>query len=150
MPLNNFGVVLPGRLYRCEQPGRRGFSDLAVLGVNTIVKLNTDREYPLALEKGQFPGSVFPFALPMTPSPEQLQRMAGELNELLNQKRIIAVHCLDGRDRTGALIGAWRLLHDGWSRDAMTDERKIFGAGELLNRTFDRMIVGALEGLVDA
>lgn len=146
MPLDNFGVVVPQKLYRCAQPDARGLTDLYALGVRTILKLSTDAESPLLAEQRGFTGGVLPFAISMMPAADDLRLGVATLVKLTGEGPV-AVHCMKGRDRTGALVGAWRLLVDGWPFPAMMLEREVFGAGMILDATADHYIVAALRTL---
>lgn len=39
----------------------------------------------------------------------------------------VLIHCTHGQDRTGLVIGRYRVLHDGWSKDAAYDEMIKYG-----------------------
>jgi protein tyrosine/serine phosphatase len=39
----------------------------------------------------------------------------------------VFVHCKRGADRTGAVIGAYRIEHDGWTNDRALAEAKALG-----------------------
>lgn len=154
MPLSNFGVVVPGKLYRCGQPDPRGFADLRLLGVRRVLKLDAEGEYPLTREVGEFaiietgqgPLVVIPIDIgyPVV-SIRSLTIAADTVQASLDLGEPLAVHCKKGRDRTGAVIAAWRIRGGHWTLEQAMMERLEFGTDWLLDRTFDRGVVEALE-----
>lgn len=132
MPLHNFGIVTP-RLYRCAQPDAAGFRDLNHFGVSMILKLNTDVDYPVDRERGEFTGGVWPRPIStFRPNAKVATDVVAQL-QLATQQNVVAVHCTHGRDRTGLIIGAWRLLVDRWTLDAVNDERALYGSVSIVH-----------------
>jgi hypothetical protein len=132
MPLNNFGVVLPNKLYRCGQPDRAGFADLMAIGVTLVMKLNGDNEYPIGRERQEFPGGVLLASIStFHPDIDGVLQAAKVLQEVIESWRVV-VHCMHGRDRTGLVIGAWRLRFCGWTLDQVNDERAVYGTAGIV------------------
>jgi hypothetical protein len=116
-------------LYRCGQPDEDGFRELLRLGVNTILKMNATDEFSDAEEARLFaPGTVE--LLPLTtyfPDPDYAREAVKTVQSLTEAGKRVAVHCSHGRDRTGFVIGAWRILVCGWSVERADEERRKFG-----------------------
>jgi protein tyrosine/serine phosphatase len=58
-----------------------------------------------------------------TPQPDQIAQVL----QLLNSGQRVFVHCKLGKDRTGTVIAAYRIAHDGWTSDKALDEALTFG-----------------------
>ena len=130
MPLNNFGLVwvAPGmgrtaRLFRCAQPDADGMKTLAALGVRRVFKLNDAPEPetsgPLCLSSYPLPSFFF--------DPQWVRDIAAAINAALTNEGSVVVHCTHGRDRTGLVIGAWRLMFCGWTLDQVKAEQASYG-----------------------
>src|SRR5437868_2722536 len=121
MPLSNLGLVFSGygaRLWRCAQPDTDGFVLLSGLHVTTIIKLNDNGEYPDSLETGNFKGDVICDPYPrlfIVPPKEKVVDTVREIIRLLKIGKCVAVHCTHGVDRTGLVIGAFRIVELGWT-----------------------------------
>jgi protein tyrosine/serine phosphatase len=60
------------------------------------------------------------------------------LNIIKNAKGPILVHCRYGADRTGAVIAAYRVVMQGWSKDDAIDEMVNGGFG--FHKRYDNLI----------
>ena len=127
-PCSNFGQVAPG-LYRGAEPNERCLDHLAKLGIRTVVSLRDDEE---ASEDERTQTSVLGIRyvnLPMSgidrPSVAQVQRVLAVVCRPENQP--VFVHCKRGRDRTGVIVAAHRMSHEGWPAERAMQEAKSFG-----------------------
>lgn len=147
MPLNNFGLC--GPLGRCAQPDKDGFETAKRLGFTIILKLNTENEFPLYIEAAAFaPGNVW--VVPMNsfkPDEKQIRALIGEIQLALANGAKILVHCMAGRDRTGFVCAAYRILVEGWTLDKVWKEMKQYGWTPFSSIT-DHAIHECLEKLV--
>ena len=145
-PLNNLGLVCAG-LWRCEQPRLDGFVSLGGLHVTTIIKLNDNAEYPDNLEKTYFKAEVIfdPYPRLFTvPPKENVVATVQKIVERLKSGRCVAVHCTHGIDRTGLVIGAFRIIRCDWTLDQVKAERRLYGVS-FLHDIADQKIVDLLE-----
>jgi protein tyrosine/serine phosphatase len=144
MPLNNFGVVLADKLYRSAQPDAEGFRTAFGLGVDIIHQLNGagDDEY-------WRPPSLLRCKEMRTFSGFQDDAIEAENNIAIDLKlgRRTLVHCTHGRDRTGVVIAAWRILHLGWDFEHANAERLLYG-NQVVLEIVDHEMVEFLQGLV--
>lgn len=148
MPLNNFGIVKPRFLYRSAQPDTRAAADLISLGITTVIKLNTTDEFPIEVEKQMFSDITGLLKVNLQqrriswfrPDIEAVRDIANEIDTRIFSKERVLVHCTHGRDRTGLIIGAWRLMHCNWSLNAALDELGAFGVRGVLLEIADREI----------
>ncbi len=130
MPLNNFGRG-GANVFRSAQPDEDGLKLLADLGVRYILKLNEDSptEENTCARLG--------IAVLYMPIPtfinhiDNITSLAREL-EGLRLQGIVDVHCAHGRDRTGLIVAARRILFDGWSVAEADAERRIYGVEGLI------------------
>jgi protein tyrosine/serine phosphatase len=154
--LNNFGwvdaLVLDGKtanLFRCAQPDTLGFQTLEALGVKVVVKLNDTKEFPDTLERELYHGEISFLDLPRlfeVPPKDKLTGIVELIHDYLAQGKSVLVHCTHGIDRTGLVIGAYRIIHQNWSMDEVLAERKAYGV-TLLHDLADRNIVNLLWSL---
>ena len=143
MPLNNFGIVVPSRLYRSGQPDALGFLNLRAIGIHKIIKLNSDQEYPLDLEMRQFELVVDHFAVDMwKPDLQGVRVVAAHIAASMSNGAVL-VHCTHGRDRTGLIIGAYRLIYDHWMLPEVLKEFSDYGATGII-KLVDHEIIEAL------
>lgn len=130
MPLDNFSLVserhapfrAQTRLFRSGQPDDDGFLTLARLAPGAWVLSLSEPDYAPP-EAGLV---TLHRAVSDRVSSSELRSIVRSLDELLDEYSVL-VHCAIGRDRTGAVIGAYRLLTDKWSFDEMMLERRAFG-----------------------
>ena len=125
--LPNFGTVTK-KLSRSAQPNEVGFIHLKELGVDIIFKLDRDDEYSDKKEELNFGGAIFNRSLKTKEvTKEQAINIANELqNELQNNKRV-HVHCIKGKDRTGLVIGTWKMLYQNKSYLEIQADWKKYG-----------------------
>lgn len=149
--IDKFGLVIPGELVRCAQPDAKGIADLKALGVECVLKLNPEDQ--LDEERGWCSGVGIAISTRvvgeiggLVVSPYQLTDASDELAHLLESFGMVAVHCLHGRDRTGAVIAAWRMLHCDYTFALADAERHLYGSDVALDIA-DTLIVAALREL---
>ena len=123
----NFGKVGPA-LYRGAEPDADCLDHLATLGVRTIVSLRDDEE-DTERERGWAQARGIRFEnVPMSgfrkPDPAEVLRALELIGETGNQP--VFVHCKRGRDRTGVVVAAWRMMREGWSLEQAYEEAKRF------------------------
>lgn len=127
VPLNNFGFLAPN-LARGAQPDPQGFRDLVALGFTFTYKLNDEAEYPIAAEARFFTGEVVSDPYPtFSPDPVRVRRSVQQIRDLLEGGARVFLHCTHGRDRTGLIAGAYRLIIDRWTLEAVDEERAAYG-----------------------
>lgn len=111
----NFDIVSKG-LWRGAAPSHQGLESLAQGGVKTIVDLRLNglgtaeeeaRAKSLGLKYVHIPLGY------KGPDFMKVAQFLAVVNNPANQP--VFVHCRYGADRTGTLIGCFRILHDHWS-----------------------------------
>ena len=127
----NFAPVGPG-VWRGGQPNAEGWEYLKSLGVRRDVKLNTGGADADALASSNGMQVVY---LPITfaqqtvgkPPPGQLAAAVAAI-----EPDGTFVHCERGQDRTGLVIGAYRVQTEHWTKAAAYQEMAAFGFHPLL------------------
>lgn len=130
----NLSEVSPG-VWRSAQPENAAeWRAVAALGVRTVIKLNFEDEgsddpaRALGLEVHD---------LGIEPAGDQdvfdntfrrpdMSRVDEAVRLLLRGGGVL-VHCTHGQDRTGLVVGIYRLEHDGWYKERAYDEMLAMG-----------------------
>jgi tyrosine-protein phosphatase SIW14 len=141
--IDNFGRV-DERLYRGAQPEGRDYTDLAALGVKTVVNLTSYDAEPNEKSLTEQAGMTY-VQIPMTghvpPTRAQIAQFLGIVNNAASQP--VYVHCVEGKHRTGVMTAAYRMATDGWTPDQAFKEMKQYKFGfDLLHLEFKHFVFG--------
>jgi protein tyrosine/serine phosphatase len=113
-------------LYRGAQPANEGFAGLKTMGIRTVVNLRTFRWEKRAVRDA---------GLDYVKIPMQAWRTEDEdFDEFLRvvsdpQRQPVFVHCRHGADRVGLAVAIYRVVVQGWSKEAALDEMTRGGFG---------------------
>lgn len=117
--LPNFHEVHPF-LYRSGEPTRAGLSKLKEMGFKTLIDLRAPSEQKFDEKEAASELGLKYIRLVMTsaaPTKEQVDTMLAEIKKAqkdpTNEK--VLVHCAHGSDRTGCMIGIWRVTQENWN-----------------------------------
>ena len=105
-------------LYRSEQPSKKGFKEMELMGVKTILNLRR-------LRNNTKKAKDFNFILVHHPIKTKILNEDDILNALRviqNSVKPVLVHCWHGSDRTGTIIAAYRMVIDNWSKELAIEE----------------------------
>ena len=121
--IKNFGQM-DGRFYRGAQPKDRDYTDLAKLGINTIIDLRDDSEPTerMMVEAAGMKYVHIPRVGKKYPTPEATEMFLKTVNDAATGK--FFVHCAGGRHRTGAMGAVYRYEFYGWDFDKVYKEMK--------------------------
>jgi protein tyrosine/serine phosphatase len=125
--LYNFGAVESGRIYRAAQPSPLFLRWLVSrYQIRTLVNLRGRTrgfESAFAARNGL---RLYSFRLSSTrpPSPDEVERFLDVVSDPENQP--VLVHCRGGVDRSGYMLGIYRLERSGWSRERAVREMNRF------------------------
>ena len=126
--LPNFRKV-NDRLTAGAQPESGGVKRLAELGIKAIVNLRGRDERTSAEETEAKALGLRYYSVPMPglsrPTDEQVQRVMAIMDSEENWP--VFIHCKRGSDRTGTVIGCYRISHEGWTADRALAEAKQYG-----------------------
>jgi tyrosine-protein phosphatase SIW14 len=126
----NFAEVEPG-IYRGGQPTTAGWRYLQSLGVRYDVKLNTVREgnddeaKRLGMMVEAFPITFCQLTIGK-PKSGKIWNAASRI------QTHTYIHCTHGQDRTGLVVGAYRVLALGWSKPEAYAEMSAHGFHPIL------------------
>jgi tyrosine-protein phosphatase SIW14 len=126
-PIKRFMQVAPG-LYRGGQPDAEGFRYLRDLGIRTVVSLRNDDSERETVESL---GMRF-VHIPVTFRPlggAMPRESVGQFLDVVDEPAHgpVFVHCKRGADRTGAFVGLYRMVRQGWGPDRAYDEARDIG-----------------------
>lgn len=121
----NFYRVGPG-LYRGAQPSELGLKHLQELGIRTIVSL---RSFHFGLEEVREIGMSFEqiYMKAWHPEKEDIVRFLKIMND--PQRGPVFLHCQYGADRTGLMVGVYRVIFCDWTKEAAIQEMVEGGYG---------------------
>lgn len=141
--VDNFGRV-NAHYYRGAQPAGRDYTDLAALGVKTIINLTSDDaqadEPNLAAAAGMRYVQI-PMSTRTPPTSTQLAQFLGIVSDPASQP--VYVHCVGGRHRTGVMTAAYRMTQEAWTSDRAFQEMKRYKFGaDFLHPEFKTFVYG--------
>jgi hypothetical protein len=128
--VENLGEVEPGLLYRSANPGPNLLGFLAKrVGLKYVINLRSSTDPSNAAFMESIGGRIF--SLPMSasrpPRPDQVLEFIRITQLARREGAAILVHCMAGADRTGMMVGAWRMLFQGVrDRGALTRETRMY------------------------
>jgi protein tyrosine/serine phosphatase len=127
----NFSQVKTG-VWRGGQPTANGWELLKSLGVKWVVKLNTEDE---ASDEAAKATGMQVLYLPMTTIQQTIGKpLSTTLNAAVSalEREGTFVHCQHGQDRTGLVVGAYRVKVEHWTKAAAYKEMKAHGFHPML------------------
>ena len=116
-------------LYRGGQPEKGGLRRLADLGVKTVVNLRGKDESAAAEEREAKALGLRYFNVPMGRSGKPSDEEIAHVFEIIDasEDQPVFVHCQRGSDRTGAVVAAYRITHEGWTGERALKEAEHHG-----------------------
>jgi protein tyrosine/serine phosphatase len=119
--------VAPG-IYRGAAPTVAGLNELRARGIHTIIDL---RISPKRVKEERAEAEKLGFTwinLPMGSDPPTSKQVNTFLTTLKRAPtEPVFVHCQHGADRTGCMVGIWRVTQDGWTFPAAWKEMRHYG-----------------------
>jgi tyrosine-protein phosphatase SIW14 len=126
--IHNFYKV-DHHVYRGGQPTGDGLSYLAKLGVKTVLDLREPGRRSALEERAVTALGMQYVNVPMSgltpPTAEQIAKILALLED--KTSGAVFVHCRRGADRTGAVIGAYRIDFDHWDSARALEEARSDG-----------------------
>lgn len=117
------------RIWRGGQPNQAGFEQLKARGIKTVLSLRgqgeqTEEEKALLESLG-----MHFYNLPMSVYQRPDDQLILDFLKLVMTKenQPVFIHCVSGRDRTGALIAVYRVLIYDWQPKQAYNEAKKYG-----------------------
>ena len=130
----NFGTVQPGEIYRSAQPSPWFLGWLVRQhGIRTLVNLRGDTDGFESAFAARHGLRLYSFDLSASRPPRQadVERFLAILEDPAN--RPLLVHCRNGVDRTGYMLGLYRVAHQGWDAARALREMNRYWQFERLN-----------------
>lgn len=135
VPIERFQRV-DERLYRGAQPTEQGFRRLKELGVRTVLNLRIEADATrlderrivesLGMTYVHLPIKDGNFFTRARRIPEETVRAFFKILDAADAGPIF-VHCHRGADRTGALVGFYRVARNGWDGERAAKEARELG-----------------------
>lgn len=150
--LPNFHQVHPF-LYRGGEPSPEGLKKIKEMGITTIFDLRNPGEKKYDEKESAKQLGLRYISMPMNskaPTPKQIKRLMDEIDRAKGKsgqptqgtetaaaaasKDAVFVHCAHGSDRTGCMVGIWRVMRDGYDYDtAYKEMRKYWFTPKFVN-----------------
>ena len=122
--LDNFYRV-DQKLYRSAQPTASGMADLEKMGINHVLNL---RYFHSDTEEAKLT-QVTLHSVPMLAYYLLYPDLVKALRIIDKSDSPVLVHCLHGSDRTGAVVAAYRMVFQHWSKEKAIEEMERGGFG---------------------
>lgn len=108
---------------------REGFQKLKEMGITVVVDFrnrgkSADRERQTVESLGMQYVSI-PWKGGQFPTTQDVQRFFAAMDH--NPAKKVLVHCRRGADRTGYMIGLYRMTREGWTAKQAADEMEKYG-----------------------
>lgn len=126
--LANVGRVAPG-VYRGAEPGKDGYATLKALGIRTVIDMRTSESEKQQVEAAGMKAVAIPIEMSRNGLQEKVDRVVALMADPANQP--VYVHCRHGQDRTGIVVAAYRMKHQGWSLADAEAEMQAFGFNDV-------------------
>ncbi len=116
-------------LLRGGQPNKSSLSELANMGVRSVVNLRWSSDALWKERKWIIETGMSYFVIPLTyvksPTRAEIMRFLNILDNPDNYP--IFVHCQHGVDRTGMMIAIWRIARQNWTAEEAYEEMRNLG-----------------------
>jgi tyrosine-protein phosphatase SIW14 len=120
----NFHQVENG-LYRSGRITEQGLQRIQRdLGIRTIVNIDDSMPHARDEKKWAEQAGIRYESIPLSPFLPPADRRVDEILELINDPTLqpLLIHCLHGEDRTGLIIGLYRVFTEKWTPQAAYQE----------------------------
>lgn len=149
MPLTNFGQVCEG-FTRSAQPRDPGaYNELMYMAVSKIYKLDKESEYPVELERKNFPtGEVVASRVgQLLPDKGEVLEIVQSIHSDLQSGKRVHAHCIHGTDRTGLICAAYQVVVMRVGVGAALQQRAAYGTTWYGDKLWDHNIVSLIRSL---
>ena len=114
------------QLYRGAQPTSEGFRHLKEMGIKTVVDLRSFHS-----DRDEMAGTSLAYEhitmKPWHPEDKELVRFLMIVSDPKRQP--VFLHCQHGADRTGTMVAIYRVVVNGWTKEAAVQEMTQGGFG---------------------
>lgn len=139
--IDNFGKITD-KYYRGAQPKGQDYTDLAALGVKTVINLTSDdadANEQAMVEKAGMKYVQIPMTTHEVPTPAEISQFLGLVSN--PESTPIYLHCVGGKHRTGVMTAIYRMADEGWTADQAFQEMKQYKFGaDFLHKEFKNFV----------
>jgi protein tyrosine/serine phosphatase len=138
--IDNFGQI-NANYYRGEQPEGGDYTDLAAIGIKTVIDLQADGDSneQRVVEANGMKFYRFPMTTHVPPTSQQITKFLEIVNDPAQQP--VYVHCKGGKHRTGVMTAVYRMELDSWNAQRAFSEMKRYKFGaDFLHSEFKRFV----------
>src|SRR5580704_9674765 len=130
--VSNFHKV-DDRVYRGGQPTKEGLTNLAKLGIKTVIDLRSADGRSVAEKKTAEELGMRYVNVPMPALAKPADEDIAKVLSLLESESgaPVFIHCMRGKDRTGMAVACYRIKHDRWENQKALQEAKANGMSRL-------------------
>lgn len=136
----NFHIV-DNNLWRSSQPNSESIKRMKLHGLKSIINLRGDEQTDIWEKKLADSLGIKYFSKPMDATKDQdldyLKEILSLIEDEYNQP--VLVHCLGGKDRTGLIVGMYKLKHTDISMEELLKETIMYGHDEKYSRIFQTL-----------
>ncbi len=122
--LQNF-YKLDDKVYRSEQPDRKGFGYLKSFGIRNVLNL---RDHHKDDSKAKGTGLTL-YRVEMSAGKITTDEVVAALRIIKRSEGPIVIHCWHGSDRTGTVSALYRIVFQNWSKEEAIEELMSGGYG---------------------
>ncbi len=115
----NLWWVIPGKLAGVRKPIAEELTELQTAGVHAIVSVMDDPSNLNLYQEANIPYLWLPIKGGATPSQEQLQDLQNFIDNQNNFGKGVAIHCTNGRRRTGTMLASYLICTGSSYNDAI-------------------------------
>ncbi|MBG1260621.1 dual specificity protein phosphatase family protein [Nostoc commune] len=115
----NIWWVIPGKLAGVRKPIAEELTELQTAGVQAIVSVMDDPSNLDLYQRANIPYLWLPIKGGATPSQEQLQDLQNFVESQNNFGKGVAIHCTNGRRRTGTMLASYLICSGSSYNDAI-------------------------------
>jgi protein tyrosine/serine phosphatase len=105
-------------LYRSEQPSLEGFNVIDSMKIGPVLNLRNIVSDRFRARQS----NVQLHRVKINPWRISYEDIVNALKVIRDAEKPVLVHCLHGSDRTGAVVAAYRMVFEGWSKEAAIKE----------------------------
>jgi protein tyrosine/serine phosphatase len=139
--IDNFGRI-SDNFYRGSQPKGQDYSDLAALGIKTVVNLTSDDadvNEKAMVEKAGMKYIQIPMTTHEPPTPAKISQFLGLVSN--PESTPVYLHCVGGKHRTGVMTALYRMTDEGWTAEQAFQEMKQYKFGaDFLHKEFKNFV----------
>lgn len=136
----NFHIV-DNNLWRSSQPNSESIKRMKLHGLKSIINLRGDEQTDIWEKKLSDSLGIKYFSKPMDATKEQDLNYLKEILSLIEDEnnQPVLIHCLGGKDRTGLIVGMYKLKYSDISMEDLKKEIIMYGHDEKYESIFQAL-----------